>query len=71
MVAEYLAPSQEHFRHWLGDPAGRDQIIMYRADQAAVVWNGRGGAQEPAYEKPVSSSSVKLSFPSELIMGVP
>ncbi|KAI5481585.1 translation initiation factor eIF-3 subunit 9 [Pseudohyphozyma bogoriensis] len=42
---------KEHFKHWLGDQAGRDQLIMYKADQAAVLWNGRNGAQEAAYEK--------------------
>ncbi|KAL8996692.1 MAG: hypothetical protein Q9169_003864 [Polycauliona sp. 2 TL-2023] len=42
---EYEAPHQdpfserEHLRWWLGDPNGRDQIVMYRGDSVGVFWN--------------------------------
>ncbi|KAL8278171.1 hypothetical protein RQP46_009344 [Phenoliferia psychrophenolica] len=49
-AVEDWAP-KEHFRAWLGDPAGRDQIILFREDTAELVWNGRGGAFEVAHTR--------------------
>ncbi|KAK6404630.1 Translation initiation factor 3 subunit b, partial [Oleoguttula sp. CCFEE 5521] len=30
---------KEHLRWWLGDPEGRDQFIMFKADDVGVYWN--------------------------------
>nr|OQO16648.1 Eukaryotic translation initiation factor 3 subunit B [Rachicladosporium sp. CCFEE 5018] len=32
---------KEHLRWWLGDPEGRDQFIMFKADDVGVYWNER------------------------------
>jgi len=29
----------EHLRWWLGDPNGRDQMVMFRGDNVGVFWN--------------------------------
>lgn len=58
-----LRATQEHFRAWLGDPAGRDQIILFRDESAEVVWNGRGGTFESAYQKDVRRAVGFFSLP--------
>ncbi|GAA5854670.1 hypothetical protein JCM8547_004930 [Rhodosporidiobolus lusitaniae] len=45
--AEEWAP-REHFRAWLADPAGRDQVILYHGDDLAVHWANKGGVAEHA-----------------------
>lgn len=30
---------KEHLRWWLGDPSGRDQLVMYRGESVGVFWN--------------------------------
>ena len=30
---------KEHLRWWLGDPNGRDQLVMYRGENVGVFWN--------------------------------
>lgn len=42
---EYQEPTLEplaehgHLRWWLGDPNGRDQVVIYRGDHVGVFWN--------------------------------
>ncbi|KAF1355404.1 eukaryotic translation initiation factor eIF2A-domain-containing protein [Delphinella strobiligena] len=44
---EYTAPQMEefqekdHLRWWLADNEGRDQFVLYRADNVGVYWNER------------------------------
>ncbi|KAF2876811.1 eukaryotic translation initiation factor-like protein 3 subunit B [Massariosphaeria phaeospora] len=44
---EYKAPEiepfqqKEHLRSWLGDPEGRDQMVMFRGDKVGVFWNNK------------------------------
>ncbi len=37
----YIEPfgEKEHLRWWLGDPSGRDQLVMYRGESVGVFWN--------------------------------
>ncbi|GAA6005478.1 translation initiation factor eIF3 core subunit b [Rhodotorula paludigena] len=54
---EYAEPAQEewapreHFRAWLADPAGRDQIALYRGDDLSVEWANKAGASETAHQR--------------------
>ena len=49
---EYHAPTiepfkeKEYLRSWLGDPNGRDQFVMFRADNVGVFWNRKKEAPE-------------------------
>jgi len=45
---------QEHFRAWLADPAGRDQMILYQGDDLRVGWAGKTGVTDIAHERSVS-----------------
>ncbi|BGP15058.1 Translation initiation factor 3 subunit b [Rhodosporidiobolus nylandii] len=44
---EEWAP-REHFRAWLADPAGRDQLILYAGDDLQVAWTSKTGVAETA-----------------------
>ncbi|GAA5822070.1 hypothetical protein JCM11251_004847 [Rhodosporidiobolus azoricus] len=44
---EEWAP-REHFRAWLADPAGRDQVILYSGDDLRVNWANKTGVAESA-----------------------
>ncbi|SCV70944.1 BQ2448_3706 [Microbotryum intermedium] len=48
--AEEWVP-REHFRSWLADPAGRDQLTLYAGDDVQIVWNNRNGNHEPAHQR--------------------
>ncbi|GAA6004660.1 hypothetical protein JCM11491_002184 [Sporobolomyces phaffii] len=48
--AEEWAP-REHFRAWLADPAGRDQLILYQGDDLRVGWAGKTGVADVAHER--------------------
>jgi len=48
--AEEWAP-REHFRAWLADPAGRDQIALYANDDVQIAWTPKNGPAESAFEK--------------------
>lgn len=56
----YVEPQQEewapreHFRAWLADPAGRDQLILYVGDDLRVAWTGKSGVSETAHQRNVS-----------------
>lgn len=52
---------QEHFRAWLADPNGRDQMVLYRGDDVQVVWNTKTAAPEVAHERSVRSLSSRLA----------
>lgn len=58
----YVEPEQEewapreHFRAWLADPAGRDQLILYVGDDLRVAWTGKSGVGEVAHQRNVSTS---------------
>ncbi|KAM0745762.1 translation initiation factor eIF-3b [Meredithblackwellia eburnea MCA 4105] len=43
--------AKEHFRAWLGDSNGRDQIMLFREEVAEIVWSGRAAAFETAFQK--------------------
>lgn len=46
--------AQEHFRDWLADPSGRDQLVLYRQDDVQVGWHNKSGPPETAHERNVS-----------------
>ncbi|KAH7131954.1 eukaryotic translation initiation factor-like protein 3 subunit B [Dendryphion nanum] len=54
---EYKAPEiepfqqKEHLRSWLGDPDGRDQMIMYRGEKVGVFWNEKEDAPEQVIDR--------------------
>ncbi|BGP39068.1 Translation initiation factor 3 subunit b [Rhodotorula kratochvilovae] len=54
---EYKEPPQEdwapreHFRAWLADPNGRDQLILYRGDELSVQWTGKSGVTDVAHSR--------------------
>ncbi|GAA5963266.1 hypothetical protein JCM3765_005781 [Sporobolomyces pararoseus] len=54
---EYKEPEEEewapreHFRAWLADPAGRDQVILYQGDDLRVAWAGKAGVADIAHER--------------------
>lgn len=49
---EYHAPhiddftEKDHLRWWLGDPSGRDQLVMFRGDSVGVFWNKKKDTPE-------------------------
>ncbi|GAA5918515.1 hypothetical protein JCM6882_001363 [Rhodosporidiobolus microsporus] len=51
---EYQEPAKEewapreHFRAWLADPAGRDQVILYSGDDLRVNWTNKTGVADSA-----------------------
>ncbi|GAA6042531.1 hypothetical protein JCM8097_004652 [Rhodosporidiobolus ruineniae] len=51
---EYKEPAKEewapreHFRAWLADPAGRDQVILYSGDDLRVNWTNKTGVADSA-----------------------
>ncbi|GAA5892012.1 hypothetical protein JCM5296_004661 [Sporobolomyces johnsonii] len=47
---EEWAP-REHFRAWLADPAGRDQLILYQGDDLRVAWTTKAGVTDTAHER--------------------
>lgn len=53
---------REHFRHWLADPTGRDQLLLYRGDDATIAWNTKQQQPESAYERTVSHSVPLISL---------
>lgn len=42
---------KEHLRSWLGDPEGRDQMVLYRGDKVGVFWNEKDDAPEPVVDR--------------------
>jgi len=42
---------KEHLRSWLGDPEGRDQLVLYRGDKVGVFWNEKDDAPEPVVDR--------------------
>ncbi len=48
-----IAPfeEKEHLRWWLGDHEGRDQFVMYRADNVSVYWNENHSQPEPVVDR--------------------
>jgi len=58
--------TQEHFRAWLADPAGRDQLILYQGDDLRVGWAGKTGVSDIAHERSVSFPSLSPFNPSLL-----
>jgi len=42
---------KEHLRWWLGDNEGRDQYVLYRADNVGVYWNEKDDAPEPIVDR--------------------
>jgi len=42
---------KEHLRWWLGDAEGRDQFVLYRADNVGVFWNEKDGPPEPVIDR--------------------
>ncbi|GAA5841347.1 hypothetical protein JCM9279_000622 [Rhodotorula babjevae] len=54
---EYRAPDKEdwapreHFRAWLADPAGRDQLILYSGDDLSVQWAAKQGVADVAHQR--------------------
>lgn len=60
---------KEHFKHWLGDNAGRDQLLVYAQDHAEVVWNGRTGNLETCYAKDHWTDSYFQWSPFGTILG--
>ncbi|GAA6061251.1 hypothetical protein JCM10212_000692 [Sporobolomyces blumeae] len=57
LTEEYQEPAKEewapreHFRAWLADPAGRDQLILYQGDDLRVAWANKTGVAETAHER--------------------
>ncbi len=41
----------EHLRSWLGDPEGRDQMVMFRGDKVGVFWNNKEEQPEPVVDR--------------------
>jgi translation initiation factor 3 subunit B len=41
----------EHLRSWLGDPDGRDQMVMFRADKVGVFWNDKEDPPEVVVDR--------------------
>ena len=54
---EYRAPQMEefqekdHLRWWLADNEGRDQFVLYRADNVGVYWNEKDDSPEPIVDR--------------------
>ena len=54
---EYSAPQMEefqekdHLRWWLADNEGRDQFVLYRADNVGVYWNEKDDSPEPIVDR--------------------
>ncbi|PVH96012.1 eukaryotic translation initiation factor-like protein 3 subunit B [Periconia macrospinosa] len=54
---EYTPPQiepfqqNEHLRSWLGDPEGRDQMVMFRGEKVGVFWNNKEDAPEPVVDR--------------------
>ncbi|KAF1950666.1 eukaryotic translation initiation factor-like protein 3 subunit B [Byssothecium circinans] len=54
---EYTPPTiepfqqTEHLRSWLGDPEGRDQMVMFRGDKVGVFWNNKEDPPEPVVDR--------------------
>lgn len=54
---EYTAPQieefqeKDHLRWWLGDNDGRDQFVLYRADNVGVYWNEKDDSPEPIVDR--------------------
>ncbi len=42
---------KEHLRSWLGDPAARDQFVMFRGDNVGVFWNQKKDPPEPVVDR--------------------
>ncbi|KAF2265671.1 eukaryotic translation initiation factor 3 subunit B [Lojkania enalia] len=42
---------KEHLRSWLGDPEGRDQLVMYRGDKVGVFWNNKEDPPEQVVDR--------------------
>lgn len=42
---------KEHLRSWLGEPNGRDQFAMFRADNVGVFWNSRKDDPETVVDR--------------------
>ncbi|BGO90717.1 hypothetical protein NBRC10512_000656 [Rhodotorula toruloides] len=42
---------REHFRAWLADPAGRDQMILHVGDDLRVSWTGKTGVADVAHQR--------------------
>ncbi|GAA5950794.1 hypothetical protein JCM21900_002020 [Sporobolomyces salmonicolor] len=57
LTEEYQEPEKEewapreHFRAWLADPAGRDQLILYQGDDLRVAWTTKTGVTDTAHER--------------------
>lgn len=43
---------KEHLRWWLGDPNGRDQLVMYKGDSVGVFWNKKKEPPENIVDRP-------------------
>ncbi|CEQ40521.1 SPOSA6832_02138, partial [Sporobolomyces salmonicolor] len=61
LTEEYQEPEKEewapreHFRAWLADPAGRDQLILYQGDDLRVAWTTKTGVTDTAHERSARS----------------
>lgn len=42
---------KDHLRWWLGDNEGRDQFVLYRADNVGVYWNEKDDQPEPIVDR--------------------
>ena len=51
--APEIAPfeEKEHLRWWLGDDDGRDQFVMYRADNVGIYWNDKEDQPEQVIDR--------------------
>ncbi|KAJ4344437.1 Translation initiation factor 3 subunit b [Didymosphaeria variabile] len=49
----HIEPFQqkEHLRSWLGDPEGRDQMVMFRNEKVGVFWNNKEDGPEPVVDR--------------------
>ncbi|KAF9270322.1 translation initiation factor eIF-3b [Marasmius fiardii PR-910] len=41
---------KEHLRSWLADPQGRDQYVIYRAEEVEIFWHGKPSQCELAHK---------------------